>query len=91
MKEVFCEREGSCERSCERASRLFFFRSIVSLSSGSGDQVMAVVEVWLRRSKEWCESFGVFLFSGVRGFGCLKRDYCWELFFFDVAWSDWLV
>ena len=46
MKEVFCEREGSCERSCERASRLFFFlRSIVSLSSGSGDQAMTVVEV----------------------------------------------
>ena len=35
MKEVFCE----------RASRLFSLRSIVSLSSGSGDQAMAVVEV----------------------------------------------
>ena len=42
VKEVFCEHEGSYEGSCERASRLFFFlRSIVSLSSGSGDQAMA--------------------------------------------------
>ena len=35
-------------------------------------------------------AFGVFLFSTVRGFGCLERDYWWELFFSDVAWSDWL-
>ena len=53
MKEVFCEREGSCERSCESASRLFFFflRSIVSLSSGSGDQAITVVEVRREGSK----------------------------------------
>ena len=46
--------------------------------------------VLLQRSKEWRESFGVFLFSGVRSFGCLERDLSWVCFFSDVVWFDWL-
>ena len=79
-------------------SDLGFKRAI--LFSGGGGGVKEAEEwheswfsffVLLRRSEEWCESFGVFLFSGVSCFGYLERD-GWEFFFFfsDVVWSDWL-
>ena len=64
VKEVFCEREGSCERSCERASRLFFF------------EVYCFFKLRLRRSgygvkeaEEWCESFW--------GFSVFWRERFW--------------
>ena len=90
VKEVFCEREGSYERSCESASRLFFFFEVYcffklrlrrSGYNGGGGSA------W-RKQRNGVRAFGVFMFSGLRAFGCLERDYCWELFFFwrGVVW-----
>ena len=59
----------------------FFFRSIVSLSSGSGDQAMAMLEVRREGSSGiGVRAFGVFLFSTVRGFGC--SEWLGAFFFF---------
>ena len=70
MKEVFREWEGSCERSCERVSKLFFFLGLLFLYAQA-----PAIRLWrwwrcgMKEAEEWCESFW--------GFSVFYRERLW--------------